>query len=163
MSTRRIGAVVGIVTLVASGAYVFVYLYRWEWNRAIISGVIFLAAEVALTTWILNGRLRHLSRDVDHLREQRIRHHVRNGAPPAHRPFAWMSDTSRMGVFVPLLMGAGVLVSAVAWLVERMARATAKPVLERDLTRRLGALSMPAQGFIVDDDPVDLIGRPSPR
>jgi hypothetical protein len=163
MSSKAIGAVVGIVTLVASGAYVFVYLYRWEWNRAIISGVIFVAAEVALTTWLLNGRLRNVSRDVDRLREQRIRQHVRNGAPAARRPFAWMGDPTQMNVFVPLLMGAGVLVSAVAWLVERMARATARPVLERDLTRRLGALTMPAQGFIVDDDPVDLIGRPSPR
>ena len=88
---------------------------------------------------------------------------MRNGAPAARRPFAWMGDPTQMNVFVPLLMGAGVLVSAVAWLVERMARATARPVLERDLTRRLGALTMPAQGFIVDDDPVDLIGRPSPR
>ena len=30
------------------GAYVFVYLYRWEWNRALFAGVLFVAAEVAL-------------------------------------------------------------------------------------------------------------------
>ena len=34
--------------LVASGGYVLVYLYRWEWNRALMAGVFFLAAEIAL-------------------------------------------------------------------------------------------------------------------
>lgn len=53
MSARLLGLAVGLTTLIASGTYVFIYLNRWEWNRAIISGVIFVAAEVALATVFL--------------------------------------------------------------------------------------------------------------
>ena len=28
---------IATATLAASGGYLFVYLYRWEWNRALIS------------------------------------------------------------------------------------------------------------------------------
>ena len=45
---RRIGLAALLTVMVAAGWYVFVYLYRWEWNRALVSGIIFLAAEVAL-------------------------------------------------------------------------------------------------------------------
>jgi hypothetical protein len=41
------------------------------------------------------------------------------------------------------LMGAGVVISAVAWLVERLATFTAKPVLERKLAMRLAPVSVP--------------------
>ena len=34
MNARRLGKLAALVTLAASGAYVFIYLYRWEWNRA---------------------------------------------------------------------------------------------------------------------------------
>ena len=46
----------------------FVYLYRWEWNRALISGVIFLAAEVAVIGWFLNSRVSDLGHRVDEMR-----------------------------------------------------------------------------------------------
>ena len=46
MNARKIGLLGALATLVASGAYVFVYLYRWEWNRAQVSAAIFIAAEV---------------------------------------------------------------------------------------------------------------------
>ena len=46
------------IVLVLSGAYMMIYLYRWEWNRAIISGVFFVAAEVALATSMILRRLR---------------------------------------------------------------------------------------------------------
>jgi hypothetical protein len=37
-----------LFVMLISAWYVFVYLYRWEWNRAIVAGIIFLAAEVGL-------------------------------------------------------------------------------------------------------------------
>ena len=39
-----------------SGTYLVVYLYRWEWNRAVISGVFFLAAEIAYVGGHCAGR-----------------------------------------------------------------------------------------------------------
>ena len=51
--------------MAASGAYVFVYLYRWEWNRALVSGVIFLAAEIALLGALILDRVARLGRRLD--------------------------------------------------------------------------------------------------
>ena len=45
----------------------FVYLYRWEWNRAIVAGIIFLAAEVGLLGAALFSRLSKLGHRVDEL------------------------------------------------------------------------------------------------
>ena len=66
MNARRLGKLAAFVTLAASGAYVFIYLYRWEWNRAQMSAAIFIAAEVGLIGWLLADRMRRLERRLDH-------------------------------------------------------------------------------------------------
>jgi hypothetical protein len=48
-----------------------------------------------------------------------------------------------MGVFVPVLMGAGALLSLLAWAVERLASMGPTPALERGLARRMSALALP--------------------
>ena len=69
MTGRRIAYLAAIVTIAASGYYFFVYLTRWEWNRALTSGVILLAAEIGLVGALVLeriGRLRsepHAGRD----------------------------------------------------------------------------------------------------
>jgi hypothetical protein len=160
MNARQIGAAIGVVTLVASGSYVFVYLQRWEWNRALMSGVMFLAAEVALATLLLAGRLRRLAADTATLRvevrqqhQQRTLQHLQDTAPEPRDHFAWISRPQHMSVFVPVLLGAGVLLSGLAWLVERLGRLTARPALERGLARRLDVLAPPAGGFLAADVP----------
>jgi hypothetical protein len=72
---------------------------------------------------------------------------VREAAPPARPVFAWLAP-DRTGVFLPILLGAGVLASALAWMVEGLARATARPVLEHRLAARLGTLALPAGGLL---------------
>ena len=67
---------------------------------------------------------------------------------PGHKPtFAWLSEVDHVGVFVPVLLGAGLILSALAYVVQRMAevsaRATAEPALAADLTR----LAPPADGL----------------
>jgi hypothetical protein len=167
MNARLLGIGLGLASLVASGAYVFIYLNRWEWNRALISGVIFVAAEVALATVLLNSRLRRLSAETAELREQlrgeRTLSRIQATAPPARNHFAWISRPDRMNVFVPVLMGAGVLLSGLAWGVERLARMTARPALERGLARQLGALTPPSAGFVRPDDALDRMRRPAGR
>jgi hypothetical protein len=65
-----------------------------------------------------------------------------------------------MGVFLPVLLGAGVLVSAVAWLIEHLARATVSPTLERRLAVRLDTLALPPGGL--RGEPVaDVARRPN--
>ena len=34
---------IGVATLAGSGGYVIVYLVRWEWHRAILVALLFLA------------------------------------------------------------------------------------------------------------------------
>ena len=175
MTARLLRTVLGGLTLAASGAYTFIYLYRWEWNRALMSAAIFIAAEVAVMGSLLSQRLKVISHRLDDqaaapsrpapaavLRRERI--HA--AQPPARVGFAWLSRPEQMNVFVPVLMGAGVLMSGIAWVVERLARATVTPMAEKGLATQLGTLALPEGGFTSDRQrPVDLlrgpVGRPS--
>ena len=152
MITRRIGTALAAVTLAGSGVYLFVYLYRWEWNRALMAGVFLLAAQTALSTTAVLNRLRALEgSQVAGAAEPapQTLARVREAAPPARDHFAWMQPSAdRLGVFVPILMGAGFVMSGLAWLVERVARRTAGPVLEQGLAVRLSAFALPNQGLV---------------
>jgi hypothetical protein len=161
---QRIGILLLVVTMTATGAYVFIYLYRWEWNRAIVSGVLFIAAEVALIAWLLATRLHRIDRrldDIDSARHEQRLDRIRESAPDSRVGFRWLARPDRLGVFVPVLMGAGVALSALAWMVERVARATAQPVAEQRLAARLRPLSLPPGGFLArSDDGLDLLRGP---
>ena len=170
MNTRILRSLLGGVTLAASGTYTFVYLYRWEWNRALMSAAIFVAAEVAVMGSLLSQRLKVISARLDETQEKPARavrlERIRSSAPPARTNFAWLSRPEQMNVFVPVLMGAGVLMSGIAWLVERVARATVTPVAERGLAAQLDGLALPAHGFVTAErEPLDLlrgpVGRPA--
>jgi hypothetical protein len=167
MNARLLGTAIGAVTLAASGTYVFVYLDRWEWNRALISGVIFVAAEVALATLFLANRLTRLTAGTaprrEQMRAERTLGRLRATAPTGRDHFAWIRRPEQMNVFVPVLMGAGVVLSGLAWGVERLAHLTARPALEQGLARRLGTLAPPADGFVPAPDAVDLLRRPTTR
>ena len=156
MNARRIGLAALLVVMAAAGWYVFVYLYRWEWNRALVSGLIFLAAEVGLLAALVLDRLAKLSRrveDIDHTRvDERALRRLREHAPEPAKPFAWL-DRSQMNVFVPVLLGAGVVLSGLAWIVDRVARLTAVPSMERGLVRKLHTLQPPTGGLLGGDQP----------
>jgi hypothetical protein len=158
MNARRLGAVAAAVTLLASGAYFFVYLYRWEWNRAQVSAVIFLAAEIGIVGWLVSDRLRRVERRLDRATsddaERRLRV-LREHAPAPRVTFEWLTRSDRSSVFVPVLLGAGAVLSMLAWVVERLSRATAGRVAERGLALRLGALEPPAGGLLDHDDDND--------
>lgn len=144
---RLIGRLLGLVVLVASGAYLLIYLYRWEWNRALVAGIIFVSAEVAIASGVILSRLRAIE---DHLARGQPAAPTAGAASPERRsPFAWLKpDSSQMGVFIPVLLGAGVILSTLAYLVERIARFTAAPVAEHDLADRLATLAPAAEGLV---------------
>jgi hypothetical protein len=165
MNARFIRGVLGGVTLAASGAYTFVYLYRWEWNRALMSAAIFVAAEVAVMGSVLAERLKSINKRLDAqddgARRQRV-DRIRETAPPARVSFDWLARPQQMNVFVPVLMGAGVLMSGLAWVVERLARATVRPMAERGLAAQLDGLTLPATGFLAGhQEPADLLRGPA--
>jgi hypothetical protein len=167
MTARLLRILLGGATLAASGTYTFVYLYRWEWNRALMSAAIFVAAEVAVIGSLLAQRLRMITQrlDAQEAPAQSVRlERIRSSAPPARVNFAWLSKPEQMNVFVPVLMGAGVLMSGIAWLVERLARATVAPVAERGLAGQLDGLALPPSGFVTADrEPLDLLRGPVGR
>jgi hypothetical protein len=145
-----------VCTLLGSGGYVLLYLFRWEWNRAMISGLFFLAAEGALLADGVVARLRRIEDEVRLVGEDRGRvdaasAHLTATRPAAPNRFEWLRPSSgQTSVFVPFLMGAGVLLSAIAWAVERLARMTARPAMERHLARQLSPLMYvaPAGGLV---------------
>jgi hypothetical protein len=139
------------VVLVVSGAYLLIYLYRWEWNRAIISGIFFVAAEVALATAMILRRLRALEQRTASPQQPSPPVLERLRSTPVDRPdpFAWLkTHDSRVGVFVPVLLGAGAILSAFAYVVERVGEATALPALDQRLATRLSVLAPPPGGLL---------------
>ena len=153
MSMRRLRYAAAIGALLCTGVYLFVYLYRWEWHRAIVAGILLLATEVGIATSVLLDRLRSIEGRLDRLADieaaRQVETRIREAAPEPRVTFDWLrADADRMSVFVPLLLGAGVVLSGLAWVVERVARATAGPALERELTLRLGPLTLPAGGLL---------------
>ena len=145
-----------LVVMAAAGWYVFVYLYRWEWNRALVSGIIFLAAEIGLLGALVLERLATLRhRRVDAHRSARTSASLRRLREHAPEPAQAVRLARRAtdNVFVPVLLGAGVVLSALAWMVDRVARLTAVPSMERGLARRLATLQPPAGGLLGGDRP----------
>ena len=64
MTARRLAVVLVSVTLVAAAWYFFAYLFWWEWNRAVVAGIVLVGAEVALGTLFVIAKLDDLRRRV---------------------------------------------------------------------------------------------------
>lgn len=155
---RRIPIVILMLTLVASGAYVFVYLNRWEWTRALFVGMVFIAAEVALVGWLIMQRLARIERrvgaardEMSELFDQTVLMRIRQTRPDYDR-FGWLKESmSRTNVFITMVVGGGVLLSGLAWVVDRIAARTAVPAGERALARELGSIAPPSGHLIADE------------
>ncbi|MFF0202875.1 hypothetical protein [Streptomyces sp. NPDC005017] len=155
--------------LAAAGAAVYfvVYLYRWQWQRAVLCGVLLLVVEVLLLGLMLMGRLARIEervRDTDRRQREavdrqedvlaRLRQGTREQEATGGR-FRWLDEPAeRTYVFVPVLMVTGVLLSGIAWLVQRIATRAARPA-ERRAAGRLAVLAAPdpATGSDLDDVP----------
>ncbi|MER6159963.1 hypothetical protein ABT147_31160 [Streptomyces sp. NPDC001868] len=145
---RRLAYLFGGAAAVGAGVYFVVYLYRWQWQRAILSGVLLLIVGVLLLGIVLLGRLARI--------EERIRESERRQQDALARlrqsrstergdRFRWLEEdpASRTYVFVPVLMVTGVVLSGIAWVVQRVASVTARPTAERSLAGRLAVLTAP--------------------
>lgn len=152
---RKIGLAVLGVVIAASAAYLFIYLYRWEWNRAAIAGIFLVAAEIALAAALILGKLGAIERRLDAreiepgLQRADVLDELDSAPSQPSSAFRWLARSGDdLNVFVPVLMGAGIVLSGLAWIVERFARATARPVLDVSLARRLAPLALPEGGFL---------------
>jgi hypothetical protein len=155
---RKIPIVILVLTLLASGIYVFVYLNRWEWTRALFVGMVFIAAEVALAAWLivqrlqrLEGRVSDARDDLSEMFEQDVLLRLRQTRPD-HDRFAWLRESmSRTNVFITMVVGGGILLSGLAWVVDKIAARSVVPSSERALARELHSIALPAGHLVADE------------
>lgn len=151
---RVVSRLIALAVLVAAGIYTLVYLYRWEWNRAVMAGIFFIAAEVALIGTAIVTRLRALEH--------------RMGPPgtspgadetPRSRHFAWLEESvGGFNVFIPILLGAGVILSLFAWVIERIARFVTAPLAGERAVSPLASLDLPDGGLVIGSGSIALDG-----
>jgi hypothetical protein len=141
---RAIGFALATVILAVSSIYVVIDLARWEWNRAVISALVMIAALIVLVAMILFRQLNRIEQRMDALERSDAVNTL--GAlrsaneAAAGRHFRWLErPPDRLGVFIPVLLGAGVLMSLVAYLIERIAGLFAAVTLDPRTASRLGA------------------------
>jgi hypothetical protein len=140
----------GIGTLLAGGFYMVVSLNRWEWNRALFFGLIVVIAEIGLATGLVLRRLARLEYNLKV--DPTVAHILRETRPPSPDRFAWMREsTGGLNVFITFLVGGGVILSAIAWLVDRVASKTSSPSGEERLARQISKITYPSGGLLLDD------------
>ncbi len=159
---RRIPLLLMAAVGAVCAAYTVIYLVRWEWNRALIAAIFFVAVEVLFVGALVLDRLRRIEQTLAEVGEQTrpapetdvALDALRATAPDPPDRFAWIRDQSTStNVFLPVLLGAGIAASALAWVVERVAHATVTPSLERRLAQRLGTVAAPAGGLLDPPSP----------
>jgi hypothetical protein len=142
----------GVGPLVAATVHMVVSLNRWQWNGALLLGLVGLIPGVGLATGFVLPRLAGQERSGEARPDPAVLAALRSTRPPARDRFVWLRDmTSQMNVFVTFLVGGGIVISGAAWLVDRAASLTATPVRERRLARDFGAIAYPPDGLVVDD------------
>lgn len=145
---KAIAWLAGVATLLFGAFYMVLSLNRWEWNRALFFGLIVLIAEVGLAAALILRRLGRVTPggDID----PEVLEVLRRTRPARPNRFEWLEPT-QMHVFITFLVGGGVILSGIAWLVDRIASNTTTPVGEEKLARQLGPISYPRGGLLVDD------------
>ncbi|MFD9905047.1 hypothetical protein [Streptomyces sp. NPDC059063] len=141
----------GGLTAAAAASYSVVYLTRWEWQRALICGVLLLVVEGLLVCTVLLSRLGRLERRIadSSLRTEEVWRRLQESRADDGVRFRWLEPhgsggTQHTYVFVPVLMAAGALLSGIAWVVQKISAATARPGAERRLAGRLARLAAPS-------------------
>ncbi|MGY0061691.1 hypothetical protein ACWY4P_35005 [Streptomyces sp. LZ34] len=179
---KHLAYLFGGAAALGAGYYLVIYLYRWQWQRAILCGVLLLVVEVLLVGVAVLDRISRLESRVGEAGAAaaggrragvpaRVRQSGGYGQPPFGAPydptydptygrpygsatgggrprFPWLDEpgdprTGRTHVFVPVLMVTGVVLSGLAWVVQRIAEATVRPGAERRLAGRLAPLTAP--------------------
>ena len=155
---KVIGWLAGVATLLAALFYMALSLNRWEWNRALFFGLIVVLAEIGLATGLILRKVSEVQRSGTGA-ESEVLQILRKNRPEPPERFAWLQP-DRTNVFITFLVGGGVIVSGVAWLLDRVASRTTTPAGEEQLATRLGAISYPEGGLLVDD--VTALGQELP-
>ena len=140
----------GTATLLAGLIYMIVSLNRWEWNRALFFGLLVLMAEIGIATGLVLRKLGRLNGNQPY--DPVIHGIIRDSRPATPNRFRWLQDSTRqLNVFITFLVGGGILISGIAWVVDRVASKTSTPAGEVRSTRQLESISYPRGGLLLDD------------
>ena len=145
---KAIAWLAGLATLSFGAFYMILSLNRWEWNRALFFGLIVVIAEIGLATALILRRLGQLKPRAEI--DPAVLEALRQTRPARPNRFEWL-EPNRTNVFITFLVGGGVILSGIAWLVDRVAANTTTPAGEEKLARQLGPISYPRGGLLVDD------------
>ena len=151
---KKLGLIVATVALIACAGYLFVYIYRWEWHRALLVGILFLATLVGLCTALVLRRVTTLAdrattgNDRPPGALERLR-----AAPVETKPFPWLKPEAldRTHIFIPVLLGGGFAVSGIAWAIERVAGSSARSGVEEQLATDLEGVAFPTAPLVPAD------------
>jgi len=142
----------GIGTLIGAAGYTIVSLNRWEWNRALFFLLILVVAEVALGTALVLTKLGRMDR-ARRVHDETLAA-LRTTRPASPDRFAWLKDSVRGGgtnVFITFVVAGGLIISAIGWLVDRIASKTSGVLAEDRLAADLRSIAYPPGGLVVDD------------
>lgn len=138
--------------LLSSAVYSIVSLNRWEWSRALYFGLVVLVAEVALGTGLVLRKLGQLQGDDTRERDE-VRSVLRDQRTP-HNRFAWLEAKevlSRSNVFITMLVSGGIVLSGLAWVLDKIAANTTTSLEEGRLAGDLTRIAYPEDGLLADD------------
>jgi len=142
--------VVLVLTLVLTALLAGQALYEWEWSRAMWMTTAFVAVEVALVGVLVLSRLKRLDERLEELsRADPVRPRLVEARPPVRDHFAWLrEEVTRTNVFVTMVVGGGVVLSGVLWVIDQIAQRTVTPSRESRLARDLHTIAPPADGLV---------------
>ena len=142
-----------VATFVGALAYSVISLNRWEWTRALYFGLVVLVAEVGLAAGLVLRKLDRMAESERARERDEVRTVLRESRASKHR-FAWLEPReiiSRSNVFITMLVGGGVVLSALAWLLDKVAARTTTSLEEGRLAGDLTRIAYPEDGLLVDD------------
>jgi len=140
----------GIGTLVGASAYTLISLNRWEWNRALFFLMIVVVAEIGLATALVLRKLSRIDRAPRFHDETLIA--LKEARPELPDRFAWLKESmqGRTNVFITFVVAGGLIISAIGWLVDRIASKTSGALAEERLAADLRSIAYPPGGIVVD-------------
>lgn len=160
---KKLAWLLALAVTITAMVYMFRHLASWEWHRAMFAGIAMLAGQLALATAIIVRTIKRTGAQggggaaVD----DRVVARLRQTRPPSGRVFAWLKpEQGQMNVFVSILLAGGVVVSAGAWVIDKIATTTSAGGMENRLAAKLATLQPPADGFVAADGELLPAGRP---